>query len=60
MSRKEVSNLSFVKVYSTYHGTWQNIMLMAPIFQIILTALSLKWTWDLIQRQMYPKTKKPE
>jgi len=33
--------------YREITGTWVNMMAAAPVFQFILTAMSIKWTYDL-------------
>ena len=43
--------------YTLIQNTWINIMLMAPIFQIILTSMGVKWTWDLGRKFLVSKKK---
>mmetsp|Transcript_33566 Transcript_33566/g.34193 ORF Transcript_33566/g.34193 Transcript_33566/m.34193 type:complete len:216 (+) Transcript_33566:31-678(+) len=34
-----------------------NIVVLAPIFQVILTALSMKWTYEILQKVVFAKKK---
>jgi hypothetical protein len=43
----------YCKEYSRYTlevGYWYNMVIWAPIFQLMITALSYKWTYDMIKK----------
>uniref|UniRef100_A0A7R9YC30 TLC domain-containing protein n=1 Tax=Pinguiococcus pyrenoidosus TaxID=172671 RepID=A0A7R9YC30_9STRA len=53
--------IPFLREYMTTSeelGTWLNPVMLAPIFQIILTVLNLKWSLDLVRSKL--KGKGPE
>ena len=41
--------------YSKAIGTDFNFILLAPIFQFLITALSFKWTYDMVMKQVFKK-----
>ena len=41
--------------YSKAIGTDFNFILLAPIFQFLITALSFKWTYDMAMKQLFKK-----
>lgn len=48
--------LRFTRNHS--EGNWFNIMLLAPILQIILTLLGFKWTYDMLLKMASKAAKK--
>jgi len=54
--------ISVFMVYEYYRytkevGTWQNLMLLAPILQIILTLMGCMWTYELLSKSFRTKKK---
>ena len=44
--------------YSESIGTSFNFIMLAPIFQFLITALSFKWTYDMVMKQLFGRKKR--
>ena len=44
--------------FSKEIGTWWNIVLLAPVFQILITGLSFKWTLDMVKKKKTTESKR--
>ena len=43
--------------YTKEVGSWQNLMLLAPTLQVILTSMGYMWTYELVSKLLRPKKK---